>query len=275
MGGRGSGSGLTSSSPQPAVFQIQIQPPHVVTTSQQAQQANAAAFPATDNSPYHQLANGRQYYMDQNLTTDQINATIQQLRMDTEPGTQYSMIQNMNTAMVDAAEKGVAPKFNANQAYTYKHLMSAMHNLGQNVFLTRYDHPGVVDKVLTQAGVKNADFTKIPIAQLQKALVGRAYGEERFISTSYTNFKNAPQSSKDTFVNRAVRIEYKAKASTQALMPGNGPGGRLDEVLLAPSGGRQNMRIVGVRYDNSVKVRQKGTNWLSNQKQLVLEVEVD
>ena len=76
-------------------------------------------------------------------------------------------------------------------------------------------------------------------------------------------------------MNRAVRIEYKAKASTQAMMPGNGPGGRIAEVVIAPSSGRQNYRVVGVRYDNSVNVRQKGTNYLSGQKQLVLTVEVD
>ena len=95
------------------------------------------------------------------------------------------------------------------------------------------------------------------------------------VSTSYNNFKNAPQSSKDTFMNRAVRIEYKAKASTQAMMPGNGPGGRIAEVVIAPSAGRQNYKVVGVRYDSAVNVRQKGTNFLSSQKQLVLTVEVD
>ena len=113
------------------------------------------------------------------------------------------------------------------------------------------------------------------VAQIQQALTGKTYGEERFLSTSYNNFKNAPQSSKDTFMNRAVRIEYKAKASTQAMMPGNGPGGRIGEILLAPSGGRQNFRVVGVREDSNVRVRQQGTNWLSNQRQLVLTVEVD
>ncbi len=76
-------------------------------------------------------------------------------------------------------------------------------------------------------------------------------------------------------MNRAVRIEYRARASTQAMMPGNGPGGRIGEILLAPSGGRQNFSVVGVREDSSVRVRQQGTNWLSNQRQLVITVEVD
>ena len=76
-------------------------------------------------------------------------------------------------------------------------------------------------------------------------------------------------------MNRAVRIEYKATAGTQAMMPGKGPGGNVGEILLAPSGNRQNFKIVGVREDPTVRVRQKGTSWLSNQKQIVITVETD
>ena len=162
---------------------------------------------------------------------------------------------------------------NPNQLAMYNNMMSAMHNLGYNVNLTRYDHSGLVNHLLAQAGYKG-DFTQMTPTQLSAALVGKPYSEERMVSTSYNNFKNAPQKSKDTFMNRAVRIEYRAKASTQAVMPGNGPGGQLGEIVLAPSGGKQNYRIVGVKYDNNVRVRQKGTNWLSNQRQLVLTVEV-
>ena len=187
------------------------------------------------------------------------------------------MSQNMNTLMQNNADAGkaITDGMNANQRFTYRHLMAAMHNLGYNVNLTRYDHGNFVNKLLAQSGFRNADFTQMSVAQIQQALTGKTYGEERFLSTSYNNFKNAPQSSKDTFMNRAVRIEYKAKASTQAMMPGNGPGGRIGEILLAPSGGRQNFRVVGVREDSSVRVRQQGTSWLSNQRQLVLTVEVD
>jgi hypothetical protein len=268
--GGGGGGGFN-----PAQFQMQQQPPQMAFTQQQAQQANQTTFKSVDNSPYHQLYNGQQYFQSQNLTADQMNAVIQYLRDDKEAGSLYSMSQNLNMALVTAAENGVAPKLNANQSYTYRHMMGAMHNLGFNVNLTRYDHPNIVNKLLTQCGVKNADFTRMSETQLQKALVGHTYGEEKFLSTSYNGFKNAPQSSKNVFMNRAVRIEYQAKASTQAMMPGNGPGGRLGEMVLAPSGGRKNMKVVGVKYDTNVKVRQQGTSWLSNQNQLVLVVEVD
>lgn len=274
-GGGGSFGGGGGGGFNPAQFQMNQQPPQIAFTQQQAQQANNTTFKSVDNSPFHQLYNGQQYFAAQNLTADQMNAVIQYLRSDQEPGTLYSPSQNLNMALVTAAENGVAPKLNANQAYTYRHLMASMHNLGYNVNLTRFDHPAIVNKLLSQVGIKNADFTKLSEKQLQKVLVGHTYGEEKFLSTSYNGFKNAPLASQKTFVNRAVKIEYRAKASTQAMMPGNGPGGRLGEIILAPSGGRKNMKVVGVRYDNNVKVRQQGTNYLSNQNQLVITVEVD
>lgn len=274
MGGRGSSSGYGAQTPQ--TFQIQAQPPQVVATAQQAQAANNSVFSATDNAPFHDLYGGQAYFQKQNLTADQINATIQYLRSDKEAGTAYSMSQNMNYLMMQNAANGLplTNGMNANQRYTYKHMMASMHNLGYNVNLTRYDHGDFVNGLLAKAGYRG-DYSQLTTSQLSKMLTGRTYGEERMVSTSYNNFKNAPQNSKDVFMNRAVRIEYKAKASTQAMMPGNGPGGRIAEVVIAPSGGRQNYRVTGVRYDNGVNVRQKGTSWLSSQKQLVITVEVD
>lgn len=282
MGGRGSKSGLTArprvTPAPPQAFQIQQQPPQIQLTPQQAQQANNAVFSDTDNAPFHDLYNGAQYFQQQNLTADQMTATIQYLRDDKETikgvQTQYSMAQNMNWLMQQNADQGlpIDHGMNANQRFTLKHMMGAMHNLGYNVNLTRYDHGEFVNKILQKAGFRG-DFTQMTTAQLQQALTGKTYGEERLVSTSYNNFKNAPQAN-NTFMHRAVRIEYQAKASTQAMMPGNGPGGRFGEVVLAPSGGKENYRIVGVRHDNSVGVRQKGTSWYSSQPQLVLTVEV-
>lgn len=276
MGGRGSSSGYGQQTQAPQVFQMQQQPPQIVATAQQAQAANSSVFSATDNAPFHDLYGGQAYFQKQNLTIDQTLATIQYLRADKEAGTNYSMSQNMNFLMMQNAAQGkpLTAGMNANQLYTYRHMMASMHNLGYNVNLTRYDHGDFVNGLLAKAGVTK-DFTKLSASQLSRVLTGKTYGEERMVSTSYNNFKNAPQSSKDTFMNRAVRIEYKAKASTQAMMPGNGPGGRIAEVVMAPSAGRQNYKVVGVRYDSAVNVRQKGTNFLSSQKQLVLTVEVD
>ena len=282
MGGRGGSSSFSAGSGGGGgfnlqSFQVNQQPPQIQPTVQQAQNANSSVFSDTDNAPFHNLYNGAQYFQKQNLTADQINATIQYLRSDQEAGSLYSMSQNMNYLMMMNAANGlpVTNGMNANQLYTYRHLMASMHNLGYNINLTRYDHGEFVNNMLKQAGLKNPDFSKMTASQLSQVLTGRTYGEERIVSTSYNNFKNAPVSTQNVFMNRAVRIEYQAHAKTQVMMPGNGPGGRIGEIVIAPSGGRQNYRVVGVRYDHGVNVRQKGANWISNQKQLVLTVEVD
>lgn len=283
FGGRGGASGGTNSSSSSApaaqqTFQIQQTPPQMQFTAQAAQQANSAAFSATDNAPFHDLFNGRQYFQKQNLTADQQQAVIEYLRNDKEVlngvQTQYSMSQNMNWIMTQNALNGqpIDTNMNANQRYVLRHMQASMHNLGYNVNLTRYDHGDFVNRLLQKAGIKQ-DFTQLTEKQISKALVGTRYSEEKLISTSYNDLRNAPQQTKDTFLNRAVRIEYRAKASTQAMMPGDGPGGRSGEIVLAPSYGRDNFRIVGLRYDRSRKVRKKGTSWLSSQDQLVLVVE--
>ena len=60
-------------------------------------------------------------------------------------------------------------------------------------------------------------------------------------------------------MTREVKISYRAKASTQALMPGDGPGGKLGEMLIMPSGtkGHNNFKIVDVKLSGQ-KARPKG-----------------
>lgn len=263
VGATGGGGGLNGPAAQ---FQVQTNPPNIVPTAQQAAQLNSSVFADTDTQTYHQLFNGRQYYQNQNLDIDQQIATINYLADQKEPGTQYSPSQNMNWRMANGQ------KLNANQQYMQQHMMAAMHNLGYNLNLTRYDHPQFVNGLLQQAGVKNADYTKLSPAALKKALTGLTYGENKFLSTSYNDFKNAPTSSLSTFNTRAVKISYQAKANVQAMMPGDGPGGRLGEVVLAPSGNSKNMRIVDVRYTGN-SARQQGTHFM-NLPQIEIVVEV-
>ena len=232
-------------------------------------------FKSSDNSDFHDLYNGREYYQRQKLTDAERRAATNYVDNAQEGWTPYSHSQNLNHLMRENARKGlpITTGMNAKQLDTYNGMMSAMHNLGYNVNLTRYDHAGFVNTLLEKAGVRGADYERMDINTLRNMLVGTRYGEERLITTSYNNFKNAPQSSKDVFMNRAVRIEYRARASTKAMMPGDGPGGRMGEVVLAPSGGRENFRVVEVRYDNNVNIRRKGTRSVSKQKQLVFIVE--
>ena len=59
-------------------------------------------------------------------------------------------------------------------------------------------------------------------------------------------------------------------------MPGNGPGGRLGEVVLAPTSPEKNMRIVDVNDDKSRRTRSKGMSpgIYNNNRQIVVVVEV-
>lgn len=237
---------------------------------------DARGFRNTDDADFHDLYNGAEYYNRQNLTDEERKAAAAYIESKKEPGTQYSHSQNLNWLMMQNAENGlpITSGMNAKQLATYNGMMSAMHNLGYNVNLTRYDHETFVNNLLSKVGLKNVDYTNMSAEQLRKALVGTKYSEERLITTSYNNFKNAPLDTKKVFMNRAVRIEYRAKAGTQAMMPGNGPGGKIGEVVMAPSNGTNNFRVADVRYDNNVKVRPKGSKWLSDQSQLVITVEV-
>ena len=267
MGGRGStssaggggGGGLGNAS-----FQILQQQPNIVATQQQAQQQNARTFPDTDNSPYHDLVGGRNYFQSQNLTIDQQLAPINYLSPTAETGSQYSMSQNMNHAMA------TGQKLTANQQYVHDQLMSSMHNLGENLNLTRYDHDGFVNDILSQKGIKQS-YDKMSISQLRSALIGTQYGENKFISTSTNDFKNAPAQTKSTFLSRPVKISYKANANVQAMMPGNGPGGALGEIVLAPSGKSQNYKIVDVKFTGNT-ARRKGTqNYSLPQIEIVVD----
>ena len=260
MGGRGSASSAAQSA------QAQRAPAAPPPQQQQAQQPTAQAdslgFAATDRADFHQLYNGSQYYAQQNLTIDQQLAVMQYLSASTENGSLYSMSQNMNWALSHGQ------RLTANQQYVYNEMMGAMHNLGYNLTLQRYTHGDFMDNLLKEAGVRGTIDT-VSEGALKKALVGRAYTEKGLTSVSYNDFANAPASSRSTFDTRQVRIEYRAKAGTQAMMPGNGAGGSLGEMVLAPG---QQTRIVDV-YKNGKKARAKRTRSMSkDQYTIVVEI---
>lgn len=150
---------------------------------------------------------------------------------------------------------------------THDGIMSAMHNIGYNVTLTRYDHGTMVNGLLQAIGA-GSNYEKMTQAQLQKALMGRTVGEKRFISTSYNNFQKVSQSGSQTFDSRAVKINYSVKANTQAMMPGSGPGGDFGEIVLAPTSGK----ITGVRLTGQM-CRRQGTQTY-NQPRIEIDIEI-
>lgn len=224
-------------------------------------------FADQDDADYHQLYNGRQYYAQQKLTTAQQKAVKNYLEATPEPGSLYSHSQNMNYMMANG--QTLTGKYKT----THDGLMSSMHNLGYNVELTRYDHDNMVNSMLGAVGAKGT-VSSMSIGQIKKALVGTTMNEDKFLSVSYNDFKNAPPGSASTFTTRMVKVTYKAKASTQAMMPGNGPGGNLGELILAPTNGKSNPggKIVDVKYSGA-RARRKGTQML-NQQQIEIVVEI-
>ena len=243
--------------------------------AQQAQQAppkpqknyDRLGYADYDSAGYHQLYNGRQYYQQQKLDATQKQAAANYLESHKEPGSLYSHSQNMNYQMVNGQQ------LTGKYKQTYDGMMSAMHNIGYNVTLTRYDHPGMVNRMLQAVGA-GSNYEMLSQSQIHKALVGRTVGENKFLSTSYNGFQKAPQSTKQTFDSRAVKVNYKVKANVQAMMPGKGPGGDFGEIILAPTNGQSNPsgKITDVRLTGQM-VRRKGTQTF-NQPRIEIDIEI-
>lgn len=262
MGGRGSSSSMKlRSTPQP-------QPTPPAPAVQPQPQTDANGFSDTDSAGFHDLYNGRNYYQQQNLDIDARMALDDYLDPNTVPGSMYNFSQNMNYAI--ATGQQLSPQ----QQFARDSIVDASHNLGYNVNLTRYDHGDFLDSRLAGIGI-NGGHDGMSVSQLKQALVGQTYTDSRILSTSYNNFKNAADPS--TFTTREVKITYRAKASTQALMPGDGPGGKLGEMLIMPSGtkGHNNYKIVDVRSSGSKARRKGGSTYNLTIPQIEVIVEVD
>ncbi|MBR5193076.1 MAG: NUDIX domain-containing protein [Bacteroidaceae bacterium] len=220
-----------------------------------------------DDADFHQLYNGKQYFAQQKLTAVQTQAAANYLESHPEPGSLYSHCQNMNYKM--ATGQALTGKYKA----THDGMMSAMHNIGYNITLTRYDHDTMVNGLLKTLGAGN-NYENMSISSLKKALVGVTLNENKFLSTSYNDFKNAPQSTKQVFDTRAVKINYKVKADAQGMMPGKGPGGDFGEIVLAPTNGKANRggKITDVRLTGQM-VRRKGTQ-IYNQQRIEIDIEI-
>lgn len=224
-------------------------------------------FADQDDADYHQLYNGRKYYQQQNLSTAQKKAADNYLESQPEPGSLYSHCQNMNYKMA------TGQKLTGKYKQTHDGMMSAMHNVGYNITLTRYDHDGMVNSMLQTLGAGN-NYEKMSQSALKKALVGTTVNENKFLSTSYNGFQTAPQSTKQIFDSRAVKINYKVKADVQGMMPGKGPGGDFGEIVLAPTNGTANRagKITDVRLTGQM-VRRKGTQTY-NQPRIEIDIEI-
>lgn len=228
--------------PKPAAPAKPAAPPKPATPPKPTKNYDAKGFADHDDADYHQLYNRKQYFQQQKLTAAQKKAADSYVDPTTEPGSLYNVAQNLNWKMVRGQT------LTGNHKQVHDNMMSAMHNVGHNVTLTRYDHSGMVDSMLKNLGA-GSDYTKMSMKSLQKALVGQTLGENKFISTSVNDFGKAPSSAQNLFTNRAVKINYKAKANVQGLLMPIGSGGDQGELVLAPTNGKANKspKITAVR----------------------------
>lgn len=228
---------------------------------------DALGFANHDDASYHRLHSGRKYYHQQQLTPQQQTAVTSYLEAHPERGSLYSHSQNMNYQM--ASGQQLTGKYKQ----THDGLMSAMHNIGYNLELTRYDHSGMINGLLKAVGAGH-DYEQMSPSAIKKALVGQTVNENKFLSTTYNDFQKAPAHTKQIFDSRAVKINYKVKADVKAMMPGKGPGGDFGEMILAPTDGKSNRggRITDVRLTGQM-VRRKGTQSY-NQPRIEIDIEI-
>lgn len=251
-------------------------------------ETDALGFADRDDADYHDLWGGKEYYNRQNLTDAQKEAMEFYAIPDKEPAWaapsadgQHSPSQDLNWAL----SQGIP--LSATQQQMYERLMGAMHNTGYNIHLTRYDHAGFVNNLLSAVGV-SGNAENMSVAELRNALVGVKYGEHRFVSGSTNNFANAlgagSKWNKAVFTQRFVKISYQVDANVQSVMPGNyskkdpysGQTNRLHEQIMAPSrAGHPNYEIVDVKLSGA-KAHPKGSsidaNMHLNQIELVVRV---
>ena len=250
MGGRNTSSGRT---PPPAPKPIPApMPPPTATPPPAKKRPPRNPFPATDNSPFHTLANEDGYFKKQKFDAATQAAIASYLDPHAVSGTLYSPSQIMNHAMREGKP------LTRQQKQMRDGLMKGMHNLGENMTMTRYCRVGFMKDLGC------ANFDKLTVATLQKRLVGKTYVDNAFVSASCNNFSKAPRS--NCFTDKAVKLNIRAPASAKAIMPGKGPGGDFGEFVFAPG---QRYRVTGVRFTGK-----RGRTGMNYYKQIELDVEM-
>lgn len=246
--------------------------PQIVATQQQAQTANNANFSATDDGDYRDLEGKlRDYYGNQTFNIDTQVAIQDYLYDKPTGGSLYSPSQEMNYKMKHEGEKGISP-LTPQETFMRDSMLEGMHNLGQNMILEHYGRISYVDAFgqlakqmgLTNQNITSNNFGNMSESALKKAFTGVTYDEKGFVSTSVNHFAKAPAG--NAFTDKAVKITIKAPASAQGLMPGNGPGGALGEMVLAPN---QHYRITDVKFTGK-----NGRSGASTYKQIEFIVEM-
>lgn len=243
MGGRGTASGLTPATPETALVEPERAPREPEPAPREPETVTYGRLPVSE----------AEYMAEQDFSAATEAAIERYLDPHRTPGSMYSPSQQLNYKLregtrLTAAEKRMAEGLDA-----------GMHDLGYDLNLTRYDRVGYIKRLLgrTHEGMSESE--------LRSALIGREYTDPAFVSVSHDRFRHAPAG--EPFTDKTVEIRVHAKKGTKALMPGDGAGGRLGEIVL---GRKQTFRIVDVKMPAGVRGR-SGSDWY---QKVVVTVEV-
>ena len=253
MGGRNTSSGRTPPpAPPPIPLPIPVPVPVPMPTPPVQKRPPRNPFPSTDNSPFHTLADEDGYFKKQKFDAATKSAIAGYLDPHAVPGSLYSPSQILNHAMREGKP------LTQRQKQMRDGLMKGMHNLGENMVMTRYCRVGYMKDLGC------ANFNRLSIATIQRKLVGKSYVDNAFVSASCNNFSKAPRS--NCFTDKAVKLNIRAPASAKALMPGKGKGGDFGEFVFAPG---QRYRVTGVRFTGK-----RGRTGMNYYKQIELDIEM-
>lgn len=232
-------------------------------------------FSDRDTGDFRQMTDAEEfdYLIRQQITDEQQAAFDKYTNPNTEAGSLYNFSQNLNYAV--ATGQPLTPE----QQKAWDEINGAMHNIGYNAELLRYDHGDTVNEILRQVGVSGRAETMTP-SQLKKQLAGVSYSDSRVLSTSVNGFKNSSDPS--VFTTRQFKFTYRTKAGAKGVMPGVGKtpmlgsgksrGDDFGEMLLSPE---NKYKIVDVKYSGEKARRKGGSKRYLTERQIEIVVEVD
>lgn len=187
-------------------------------------------------------------------------------------GQGHSMSQTMNYLLdngvdfnsdsVDSVNKKYGLNLNKNawatMQYTNATLQNSLHSLGKDTILQRGAHDNVLKNVFNIS-----DYSRMSQSQLQNALVGKAFRNTSYMSTSY-DVKRNPFLSSSSGVSGGREVVYNIKAgkNTQVIFGAK----KQSEIVI---GKDTNFIITGVRFSGKTATPRGGRS----KPQIIIDIE--
>ena len=170
-------------------------------------------------------------------------------------------LNNMNVQAVNRKYGlHLTPNDVASMQFTSNYMQTAMHPLGQDTLLQRGAHD---DMLKNTFGI--SDYSKMSTAQLKSQLVGQAFRNDSYMSTSYDIKKNpflSSSSGSGVSGGREIVYEIKAGKNTKCLFGAK----KQSEIIL---GKGQNWKITDVRDSGRTATPRMG----ASKRQIIISIE--